>query len=117
MRAAVRSISSPDVDVRTYQSDDPTDDAVFLTVYAGPAGSIGEESFDLTVCTPLWLSRKASEEGPVLGRHLLIVAQLDMAEVDQFLTRRFESYEAPDWATLADKLGRIGHWEFEDYRP
>jgi hypothetical protein len=28
-----------------------------------------------------------------------------------------ESEEAPTWAELAAKVGRIGKWEFEDYHP
>jgi hypothetical protein len=88
-----------------------------VTVYAVPADGPGEESYDLTVCTPQWLSRKVRESGPVLGRHLVIVEPLDMAGVGRFLTRQIESQEAPDWPTLGQKLGRIGFWEFEDYRP
>lgn len=117
MRAAVRSIESPDVDLRTYRPADPGDDAVFVTIYAGPADGPGEESFDLTVCTPRWLSRKVRESGPVLGRHLVIVEPLDVGEVQRFLTRQIESQEAPDWSALGQKLGRIGFWEFEDYQP
>jgi hypothetical protein len=33
------------------------------------------------------------------------------------LTRAVESEEAPTWPELAIKIGRIGKWEFEDYRP
>jgi hypothetical protein len=117
VRAAFRAIESPDVDLRTYRPADPEDDAVFVTVYAGPADGPGEESFDLTVCTPQWLSRKVHESGPMLGRHLVIVERLDMSKVALFLKRQIESQEAPDWPTLGQRLGRIGFWEFEDYRP
>jgi hypothetical protein len=33
-----------------------------------------------------------------------------------YLRRRFEEADAADWPTLAEKLGRLGRWEFEDYR-
>ncbi|MFG1906097.1 Imm8 family immunity protein [Kribbella sp. NPDC048928] len=61
---------------------------VFLTGRVGPVDGPGEESFDLTVCTPSWLSRKIRESGPALGRHLVIVESLDIAEVERFVTRQ-----------------------------
>jgi hypothetical protein len=45
MRAVVRAIDSPDVDVCGYVSADPENDGVFLQVYAGPADGTGAESF------------------------------------------------------------------------
>ena len=117
MRAVVRTIESSDVDLRTYRPEDPEDDAVFMTIYAGPADGPGEESFDVTVCTPRWLSRKVRGMGPLLGRHFLIVEPLDVGVAVDFLTKQVERQEAPDWRTLGERLGRIGFWEFEDYRP
>jgi hypothetical protein len=117
MRAVVRAIDSSDVDLRAYRPADPEDDAVFITIYAGPADGPGEESFDVTVCTPKWLSRKARQSGPIIGRHLLIVEPLVIEDVERFLKEQVERLEAPDWRSLGEKLGRIGLWEFEDYRP
>jgi Immunity protein 8 len=36
--------------------------------------------------------------------------------VTAFLRARFEEPEAASWSELGEKLGRIGSWEFEDYR-
>ena len=37
----------------------PEDFALRVRVFAGPADGQGEESFDLTVCSPEWLLRHA----------------------------------------------------------
>ncbi|MGW7680173.1 immunity 8 family protein [Kribbella sp. NPDC054772] len=108
---------SSEVDVETYVSADARDDAVWVRLLVGPAGGAGEESFDVLVCTPVWLQRLVQEEGPQLGRHHLIVDELDVPRVLTFLRRRFEEVEAPTWSALAGKLARIGYWEFEDYQP
>lgn len=117
MRAAVRSISSPDVDVSTYSSTSPDDDGLLLTLYVGPADGPGEESFDLLVCTPLWMRRRVEDRGPLIGRHHLIMEPMDLAAAQAFVTDCVEQMEAPTWPELAQKLARIGHWEFEDYKP
>jgi hypothetical protein len=117
VRAAVRSVSSPDVDVRTYRSRTPEDDGLLLSVYVGPDSGPGEESFDLIVCTPLWLKRKIASNGPVIGRHHLIIDPLDLQVARRFLIEQVGQLEAPTWQGLAEKIARIGKWEFEDYRP
>jgi hypothetical protein len=82
---------------------------------AGPANGPGEESFDVVVCTPRWLQSLTSEQGPVVGRHHLVVNSWDWPQIRSFLTRAVEAHEAPTWGELAPKIGQIGRWEFEDY--
>lgn len=117
MKAALRSLSSADIDVETYVPDDPATDGVWIRLIVGPADGPGDESFDVLVCTPNWLRNVVAEEGPQIGRHRLIVDPFDLTVARDFLRRQVESVEAPDWPTLAEKLGRLGYWEFEDYQP
>ncbi|MEU8227906.1 immunity 8 family protein [Kribbella sp. NPDC048915] len=117
MKAVVRSVYSSDVDVESYVPDDPRDAGLWIRLLVGPADGEGEESFDVLVCTPAWLQRVVHEKGPQIGRHHLIVEELEVDEILTFLRHRFEEVEASTWDALAEKLGRIGYWEFEDYRP
>jgi len=118
MRAKVLSIGSSDFDVATYRPQDPSDDGFPLRIYVGPSDGPGNESFDLTVCTPLWLARRVRDVGrPLVGRHYLIVEAMDIEAVLTFLRKQVESVEAPTWSEVAAKVGRLGRWEFEDYRP
>lgn len=115
MRAVLRSVYSTDVDA--YIPADPENGGVWIRLLVGPADGPGEESFDVLVCTPLWLRGVIAKKGPQIGRHRLIVDPLDLSKAKEFLRRQVESVEAPDWPTLAGKLARLGYWEFEDYQP
>ena len=75
----------------------------------------GDESFDVLVCAPRWLKERISQDGPVLGRHILVTCQLELREAVAFLTRRFEEELADDWASLGERLSQLGSWEFENY--
>src|SRR5688500_1618222 len=60
--------------------------------------------------------RTARRRHPFLiGRHWLFVAELRPDKVTEWLSDRIAVLEAPTWGELAEKIGRIGEWEFEDY--
>ena len=114
MRAVLRGIESPDVDdISTFEPPGPSF-SIPLQMIVGPAGSVGEESFDVVVCSPAWLSEKP---GPVIGRHLLVVNSFQWKKIRTFLELQVGACEGEDWSEVAKLVGRIGHWEFEDYRP
>lgn len=105
-------------DPATYVSPTPETDAYHLRMIVGPHDSPGEEFFDVLVCTPLWLASEIDKHGPQIGRHHLVVGHLDMPKAIAFLRERIEHRtSASTWHELAEKIGRIGLWEFEDYRP
>jgi hypothetical protein len=117
MEATIRYLHSPDVDMETFIPDDPTDIGILIQIIAGPVDGPGEESFDVMVCTPRWLERSVRPESPLIGRHYLIVHRYDPTQIRQYLTSAVESEEAPTWRELAERIGRLGKGEFEDYRP
>lgn len=109
MRAIVRAIDSPDLG-----NVDPETTPLLFEVYVGPDGGPGEEQFQVLVCTPQALSHLIDKDGFVIGRHFLFVDQVDEATVSAYLRRRIENISGDDWAEVAQKVGRIGLWEFED---
>jgi hypothetical protein len=100
-----------------YVSPDPENDAFTLRMLVGSADTPGMESFDVLVCTPGWLAKEVREHGPQVGRHMLILETLDLAQAQTFLRRRVEQLMAPAWSEIAEKIARLGYWEFEDYQP
>lgn len=115
MRAEIRSISSPDApDLSAWEPEEALF-ALPVRLLIGPAGSAGEESFDITVCSTDWIKWRVREDGIVDGRHLLIVQNYDWEVIRQHLTRRIQAISADDWGGLAAKLSRWAYWEFEDY--
>ena len=116
MRARVNVWTIEHDDLETVVPPDPTFVAQWVRVMAGPQDGRGEESFDLLVCTPAWLAEEVARNPVIVGRHHLIVEGWNAARIRQTLTDLFTREEGDDWAELAVRLGRLGHWEFEDYR-
>lgn len=117
MKAEIKAFYSADVDVATYTPADTANDGVWVRMICGPHGQPGEESFDVLVCTPAWLSRKATTEGQFIGRHLLIQNRFDLSAAESYLAQLVSSMPDGNWHDLASKIARIGKWEFEDYQP
>lgn len=116
MRAVVRHIMF-DPEPRTLPSE--AEHLAFgVRLILGPADGPGEESFDLTVCSPEWIAARAKQERFVDGRHHVIVdaESFDPADLRRWLDLRISSVEAPTWPKVGEKLARLGFWEFEDYR-
>lgn len=112
MKARLKSVHSPDVDMSTAIAQD----VILVQLIIGPADEAGEESFDILVCTPQWIER-AVKDGPLSGRHLVIVDEVDRDSIVQFVEAYLTDLDEPTWADLAEKIGRLGKWEFEDYVP
>jgi hypothetical protein len=68
------------------------------------------------VCHPTWLLRDPDHK-PVVGRHHLFMATYSYEILESFLLAYLERSQADDWSGIAEKLSRLGHWEFEDYTP
>lgn len=117
-RAVVKALHSPDVhDLEGWVPPESDCFAFLLQVMAGPADGPGEESFDFVVATPEWLRRKHGEDGVIVGRHLLLVFRYDFERLVATVESIVTSIEGVDWSEVGERLGRFGHWEFEDYRP
>jgi hypothetical protein len=116
--AQVKGISTWEGDgLELHVPQDPRKFSVLIRAMVGPRGSEGEESFDINVCTPQWLEEEVERQGFVLGTHRLFVGTYDVAQIKKLITKFIEQYSGDSWRDVAQKISRIGHWEFEDYRP
>jgi hypothetical protein len=89
-----------------------------LQAMFGPDDGPGEESFEIVVCTPSWLAQELAESGGILmGRHYLFVGRYDLNKIKQFVLDYAKDCGGNTWREVAQKLGRLGKWEFEDYKP
>ncbi|SFT33732.1 Immunity protein 8 [Actinopolyspora lacussalsi subsp. righensis] len=113
MRAVIKDYHSPDVDLCDFGPDYPEDFGFLLQMFVGPSEDSGEEAFDVLVCTPKWASRRVRETGPLVGRGVLLVENHSWYEIRGFLEKYVNALEAPTWDRLAEKIGRLGNWEFE----
>lgn len=116
MKADLKRLHSPEIDnLFTFIPDEPESFSFLLQAFIGPKGEEGEESFDIEVCTPKWLSKNYRQEDIVIGRHLLIVFNYNYDRIFQKIKSYVESCSGDTWNEVAQKVGRIGKWEFEDY--
>ena len=114
MRAEVRHVRFPDLE--TGQPFDPVNTVQLAEVYVGLVGEPGEEQYQVTACTPAALVDLLATQSFLLGRHWLFVAEFWPATVEAALRKLIGNIEAPSRVELAQKVSRIGLWEFEDYR-
>jgi hypothetical protein len=116
--AKVKALYSLEVDnLEQYAPDAPDRFLLQIRAIVGPKGAPGEESFDIRVCTPAWLADVCEAEGFVVGRHYVVVAKYDFAALKSVVTKLIESCSGNSWQEVAQKVARIGYWEFEDYQP
>jgi hypothetical protein len=117
-RAQVRAIYTSDMDdLAQYVPPDPDRFCVSVRAIVGPECGKGEESFDINVCTPNRLAEACHAEGFIVGRHYLIVERYDATFLRKLITKLVQECEGSSWREVAEKVSRIGFWEFEDYKP
>lgn len=115
--AQVKRISTWEgYDLESHVPQDTQKFSVLVRAVVGPRGGEGEESFDIHVCTPQWLDEQVEREGFVLGTHRLFVKTYDTAQIKKLVTKFIERYSGDSWQDVAEKISRIGQWEFEEYK-
>lgn len=115
--AELKRLHSPDLlDMESSQPEDAGDFCILVQAMIGPAGVEGEESFNFSVCTPKWLARAVSESKYVFGRHHLFVGQYDYGTIRDVISSLCGRVSGHSWQEVAERLGRFGGWEFEDYK-
>ena len=116
IRAELRSLYSPDADpLESFTPSGPF--GILVMAMIGPAGQEGHESFDFMLCTPEWFSSNMRDD-IAMGGHHLFVRDYSYARLEKFVQDCCSSCgEETTWRAIAEKLGRLGKWEFEDYVP
>ncbi len=113
----LKHILSPDIDdLGTYYPEDAESFGFLLQLIIGPKNQEGAESFQVTVCTPAWLSRNFSKDEIVLGRHYLILFGYNYQRLINRINKYLQHCSGETWHEVALKVGRLGLWEFEGHQ-
>lgn len=119
MRAVVHHLGLDpaewDGDPTTYVPDDPERFVVRVELTAGSADSPGGDLFFFEVCNPAWLLDRVQQEGPMSGRHLVVVEHFNWEAVKTYFHRLLTRIWGENWNEVAEKIARYGLWEYEDY--
>jgi len=117
MNAQLTSWYCPDIEDLTNYPPAQLDNFCFLfRVMVGLVGKEGTESFDIQVCTPKWLLSNMKKDEIICGRHFLIVLAYYFEPILNRIRNLIEACTGNDWDEIAEKVSRIGFWEFEDYK-
>lgn len=116
-QAVLKGLHSTDIaNVETYQPHEGDNFGLVLRAMVGPMGVEGEESFDITVCTPKWLMERHGTSEVLLGLHKLIVFKYDYLGLRKFIEKYLMRCSGDTWGEIAQKVSLLGQWEFEGYR-
>lgn len=114
-----------------YEPPDRSHFGVHAQVFIGDTATGYVDSFDLVVCTPSWMAEQVAEghwsrfrhgglsaipDAIAVGSGIWFMQQWDRAAFQASLTEVCDSCSpAPDWGSLASRIGRLIPWEF-DYK-
>ncbi|MGX4804745.1 immunity 8 family protein [Bradyrhizobium guangdongense] len=113
--AQLRRLSSTDADpLETFRPEGPF--GIYILAMVGPANGPGQESFGFMVCTPDWFAQNM-KGNVVSGRHHLFVNEYNYDELVEFVSEYCSRCRGGSWNEVAQKVARLGYWEFEDYQP
>lgn len=118
MRAILKNVYSPDIDVplSDFFPASPDNFGFLARLIVGDGNMSGEETFDVMVCTPQWLSANHKVSDIVIGRHYIIVFEYNYLRIFSKIKSIVEGTQADSWEEIGLIIGRLGKWEFEDYR-
>ena len=118
MTPELRKIFSYDIDdLERYEPRDPECFRVSITIIVGPVGAPGEESFDFQICSSKWLQRDLDNYEITLLRHVIVMKRFDYDRLCSFVREYLSACSGATWDDVGQKVGRLGMWEFEDYKP
>lgn len=115
MRAVLKELMSPDVDLRTYQPEDEEEFGFLLEVTIGPDDAEGGDLFQIIVCSPKWLMKNHKRDDLIFCQHRLIAFEYNLHRIRQKIANYCSTCVGNDWTEIVAQLQRIGHWEFGDY--
>ncbi|MEO0688549.1 MAG: Imm8 family immunity protein [Cyanobacteria bacterium J06649_11] len=83
MKAKLKRLQSPDIDLDSFSPEDLNDFGFLLEAYIVLDCGSGEESFGILVCTPKWLQRYYLDEMPLFSCHFMFVSRYDLEEIKE----------------------------------
>jgi hypothetical protein len=112
----LKLIHCPDVDnLEKFNPDDPENFSLLLYLFITAEGYDGDESFDVLLCTPKWLMDRYNQDDIIVGAHHLIVFEYNYSNLVRRINKYLMHCSGNTWREVAEKVGRLGKWEFEDY--
>ncbi len=117
MKAIVKGIdTNSHISFDAYCPEDVECFGLWITVMVGPDSEDGGHLYQVLVCTPDWIKQECLRVGAMWGRHMLIISSYDKNQIRNEIERYVQGCTGKDFWDIAQKVARIGAWEFEDYQ-
>ena len=116
MKAEIKFIESPDVDIENFSFSSHLPFCVFIEVMIGPSNEAGSESFGFEFCNTEWLNEYLRESHYFEGRYRIVVKELNNKLVVNILQNLIDSIVAESWTEFTSRFSKLGYWEFENYK-
>lgn len=116
MKIKIKRLHSPDIqDLQQFSPLEKDNFGFLLQVMIGEKGQEGEESFDIMVLTPKWLTENYNNNDIVFGFHHIIMFDYNYQLLLNKLINYIENINADNWDEFGNKINLIGKWEFSNY--
>jgi len=116
MKAKLKRLYSADYDLSSFYPESETNFILYLQAFIGPEDEDSSDAFNIAICTPEWLSEHNKYEEVIFGRGYIIVREYDLMVIKTEITKFCENCLGENWVEVAQKVSRIGIWEFEEYK-
>jgi|GEM_PF-329513 len=119
LRPVVNSISTKTVngvfDLSEYEPIDPSCFEIILDVRVGIDLKNGqaEELFEVTVCTPQWISNYLKESSVLMGHGLLITTEYSYLKIVEKIESHVKMCSGNRVDDVIRRVGLLGEWESE----
>lgn len=120
MEAELKSLTSSDIDERSYWPDDEEMFGFTVDATIGPKDDDSGNIFQFFVCTPKWINKNMINRDfgdiGVFGKDMIIVTEYDISSIRAMISKLCENTKGKDWADIANRLSRYASWEYADYQ-
>ncbi|MBJ7314334.1 immunity 8 family protein [Rugamonas sp. CCM 8940] len=108
-------LCSPDYCLDDYIPIRPEYFGFWIELRIGVIGNSSGDDFRVFVCSPDWIRDECSSKTAILGRHMIVFHQFNLAEMKNKIIEVVDECEGVDWEEISRKISRFAAWEFEDY--
>lgn len=82
----------------------------------GPNNEEGHHDYSVQVGTPRAFDHAIQNQGPMWGRHYIIVNEYDAALIKSVIEQKIEECARETWEETYQILSRYFKWQYEDYK-
>lgn len=117
MHAQLKNIDDPNYDWDNYRPKFLQNFSIWLSLSIGPSDAETAETFQLFVCTPIWLEEHVSQEHSRWGANTLVVDRFDKNKIENELEKVIRSISGGTWGELRAELCRFMVSEYDGMEP